>query len=67
MQVNWYIINFSFYSVFCHPSAEDEKKDLVLQKCILGFNWVTDEQLEVTVDFQKEGVMDLWKQSQQGI
>jgi len=60
-----YIMTHIYKCVFCHPSAEDEKKDLVLQKCIRGFNWVTDEQLEVTVDFQKEGVMDLWKQSQQ--
>ena len=57
----------SFLSVFCHPSADDEKKDMILQKRIKGFSWVTYEQLEVNVDFDNSGIIGLWEKAQKGL
>ena len=57
----------SFLSVFCHPSADDEKKDMILQKRIRGFSWVTYEQLEVNVDFDNPSIFGLWEKAQKGL
>ena len=57
---------FVFGSVFCHPSAGDEKKDLVLQRRLHSLNWITWEQLEIPIDFDSESIDKLMRKAQAG-
>ena len=54
-------------SVFCHPSAGDEKEDLELQRRLRSLNWITWEQLEIpNIDFESEAIDKLMGKTQQG-
>ena len=54
------------FSVFCHPSAGDEKRDLELQRRLHSLNWITWEQLEIPIDFDSETVDKLMRKAQTG-
>lgn len=53
--------------MFCHPSADDERKDINLQKRIRSFNWITNDQLEVNINTDNKEVENLIGQAQQGM
>ena len=74
---DWVLFTFVFYlltfifscffdSVFCHPSAGDEKKDLELQRRLASLNWITWEQLEIPVDFDAPEIDKMMKTAQNG-
>lgn len=60
-----YIMTHIYKAVFCHPSADDERKDINLQKRIRSFNWITNDQLEVNINTDNKEVENLIGQAQQ--
>ncbi|XP_065068737.1 rab5 GDP/GTP exchange factor-like [Rhopilema esculentum] len=54
-----YIMTQIYKAVFCHPSSDDEDRDLGLQKTIRSFQWITEQHLEAEIDMQNEEVQKL--------
>jgi len=62
-----YIMTHIYKAVFCHPSTDDEKRDLAAQKTIRKFNWITHEQLEAVIDLNNQEVVQLLEDAQQDL
>ena len=48
-----YVMTHIYNVVFC-CSPDDQRKDQILKNKIKGFSWVTFDQLEINIDFDKE-------------
>ena len=55
-----------FFRVFCHPSTDDEERDIALQKKVRSLQWISEQHLEAEIDLQKEQVQKLVEEAQDG-
>lgn len=59
-----YIMTQIYKMVFCHPSTDDEEKDVILQKQIRSLQWVNEQHLDADIDMQNEEVQKLVERTQ---
>ena len=57
---------FCVCSVFCPASTDDEARDLVNQKRIRSFNWITPQHLDAAINPDSDKVQQLIEDAQQG-
>jgi len=59
-----YIMTQIYKAVFCHPSTDDEERDIALQKKVRSLQWISEQHLEAEIDLQKEQVQKLVEEAQ---
>eukprot|EP00794_Sanderia_malayensis_P016155 gene16155-17778_t len=59
-----YIMTQIYKMVFCHPSTDDEQKDIEMQKTIQSLQWVSEQHLDADIDMQNEEVQQLVEKTQ---
>ena len=65
--VEKYIMTKLYKVVFCPASTDDESRDLLNQKRIRSFNWITPQHLDAAIDVASDKVHQLMDEAQQDL